>query len=146
MAFDYQEKIDSFLSREISLMAQVEERSKQLADLREVISGYKKLVLTLSTHISDARTLKELQWKNIIEYDQAKNKQKTKMSKTIREEVSANKENIKKLYSLINQKDYEINQAFIANENIEKEKHCLENEVNDLRRECEANYIVIEQN
>ena len=33
------------------------------------------------------RALKELQWKNIIDYDQVKNKQRAKLSRTIKEET-----------------------------------------------------------
>jgi len=98
LGFDYQDKIDAFLARENELHDQLESRAEQISQLRDMVSSYRKLIETLSTHLNDSKTLKELQWKNIIEYDQVKNKQKARMGKTIKEEVGQSREIVKGLY------------------------------------------------
>jgi len=98
MGFDYQDKIDEYLSREKTLKQELQIRSDQIISLKEVITGYKKLIETQKVHMNDAKILKEMQWRNIIDYDLVKNAQKSKMSKTIKEEVASNKNMLRKLY------------------------------------------------
>lgn len=111
LGFDYEGKIEQFLQRENHLHDQLEERASQISQLKDMVFSYRKLIETLSTHLHDSKTLKELQWKNIIEYDQIKNKQKLKMNKTIKSEVEDSREIVKSLYATISQKESQLAQS-----------------------------------
>jgi len=44
-------------------------QGEQIGYLKEIVGNYTKLINTLKEHINDSKTLKEMQWKNIIDYD-----------------------------------------------------------------------------
>lgn len=133
LGFDYSATVDSFLAREGELQEQLEQRAEQIGHLKELVSAYKKEISAMTAHINDARALKELQWKNIIEYDQVKNKQRTRLGRTIKEEAAHCKELISALCSQLQEKEAGLGQSLQEYEGLERDKNCLENELNQLR-------------
>lgn len=108
LGFDYGAKIDAFLGREQELREQLEQRSEEISQLKSMVFSYRKLIEQMSGHVQEAKVLKEAQWKNIIEYDGVKNKQKARISKTVREEAARCKQLIADLWERIGQKEAEL--------------------------------------
>ena len=63
------------------------------------------MIVNLSSHIHDSKSLKQNQWKNIIKYDSIKDKEKRRLNDCIHYEAELQKLMITKLHQEIKSRD-----------------------------------------
>jgi hypothetical protein len=91
LSYDYLKQIQHHLDREAQLNEKLEERGKQVDELREIINSSQRMIKKLFEHVGDQKALKELQWKNIITYDSIKDSEKRKIKECIKKESTQTK-------------------------------------------------------